>query len=335
MLKIFPCLLMCLLLFACVSDSSEQAAEEDAKIAEQNKLTAEGSKNATDLPKTVENAEAVEALIISRTFDAENSTVTEGIQTQVYGLGWNFGGEDDFVEVTEILLKEPLPFDFSITMTDPLEPCGDQMAATFSYVANNDNVLLTSSDSELFRFYDCKKCIQGLRLQFAEDTYTDKEITNKLLPSLAFRLEGAEGFQVPETIQLSPIHFTGDGFITDVSSLTDFIQYGLFTNYNKETKEAQQLMEFDFDVEWKRVEQGKVVFRDIEVSPEGERTVLTEMDWTWEIKGPAKIALFDQNGDRYDVLFTSKIFKEDDNQIPHIQFKWKGKTFTSMAMWPC
>lgn len=333
MLKIFPCLLICFFLFACVSDSSEQAAEEDAKIAEQNKLTIDGAKNTTDQPRTVENAETVEALVISRTFDAENFVVSEGVQTQVYGLEWDFGAEDEFIKITEILLKESLPFDFSIVMTDPLEPCGDQMSVTFTYTATNDNVLLTSSDS--FPFYDCKKCIQGLKLQFAEDTYTDKEITNKLLPSLAFRLEAAESLQIPEIVRLSPIHFTGDGFITDVSSLTDFIQYGLFTTYNEETKEAQHLMEFDFETEWQRAEQGKVVFRDIEVSPEGERTVLTEMDWTWEIKGPAKIALFDQNGDRYDVLFTSKIFKEDDNQIPHIQFEWKGKTFTSMAMWPC
>ncbi len=331
MLRIFPCLLMTLLLFACVSDSSETAATEDAKIAEQNKLTTEGSKNTTDQPKTVENAEAIEGLIISRTFDAENFTVTEGVQTHVYGLEWRLVGADEFIKITEILLQEPLPFDFSIEMTDPLEPCGDQTATTFSYTANNENVVLTSS--EAFPFYDCTKCIQGLKLQFEEGTYTDREIIDKLFPSLTFRLEATDSLQVPEMVRLEPIHFTGDGFWAD-ATLVQFIQYGLFTNYEEETKEGQHLMEFDFEPEWWRVEQGKVVFRDIEVSPDGERTVLSEMNWTWEIKGE-NIALFDQNGDRYDVLFTSKIFEEDDTQTPHIQFKWKGKTFTSMAMSPC
>ena len=136
MYKLFSCLLVTLLLVACVSDNNEKAAEEDAKIAEQHKLTTNGSKkDSINSSNFNEAIRPVEALIISRIFDSENFTVTEGIQTQVYGLKWNLAEEDAFIQMPNIMLQEPMPFDFSIEMTDPLEPCGDQMLAVFSYSA--------------------------------------------------------------------------------------------------------------------------------------------------------------------------------------------------------
>ena len=200
---------------------------------------------------------------------------------------------------------------------------------------SSQNTTLNSETEIPFSFYNCAHCLQGLKLQFKENTFTDRDIQDKLLPSLLFALEAADSLNVPEVAHLKPLHITGDGFIQDISSLTDFFLYGSFTYYGEETNEGQDIMEFEFEPDWWKVDQGKVLFRDVEVNSDGERKVLTEMNWTWEIKGPAKIALFDQNGDRYDVTFTSKIFDEDDTQSPHIQFEWKGKTFTSMAMNPC
>ena len=334
MLKLLPSFLIAiLLLVACVSDGSE--SDSNTTLDEKNQLTANGSKTNDEQPPLGDSTPKVAAMLISRTFDNENFTVEEGIQTSIYGLKWNLTSNEVALSISEILLKEPLPFGFSIELTDPLEPCGDQSSATFSYNADGKNTLLYAQEEEPFHFYDCRTCIQGVKLQYKEGTYSDREVLDKLFPNLAFKIDAADSLGVADMVQLQPIYPYGDGFIEGVSTLTQFIQYGLFTNYGEEKESGQDLMEFEFEVDWKRAEQGKVVFRDVKVNTEGEREILTEMNWTWEIKGPGKIALFDQNGDRYDVMFTSKTFKEDDNQAPHIQFEWKGKTFTSMALWPC
>ncbi|MFK7906338.1 MAG: hypothetical protein AB8B69_14500, partial [Chitinophagales bacterium] len=287
-----------------------------------------------DLPKTVENAQPIPALLVNMTFDNENATVTEGIQTSVYGLDWQLPALDTDLIISEIVLQEPLPFDFSMEFRQPLEPCGDEFSVVFNYVADGQSTVFTSP--EPFRFYNCPKCLEAVILKYKEGTYSDAEITNKIFPGLGFKMEAEEEeVTIPELVRLGPIHVYGDGFMKEISSLTNFIQYALFTNYDEEKESGQHLMEFEFEPDWSRVEQGKVVFRDIEVNEEGERQILSEMNWTWEIKGAGKIALFDENGDRYDVLFTSKTFVEDDSQIPHIQFEWKGKTFTSEALSSC
>ncbi|MEZ4885889.1 MAG: hypothetical protein R3E32_14240 [Chitinophagales bacterium] len=332
MFRFFSCFLIAFSLVACMSDSNDTTATSDAETAKQLAIT--NTETTTDQPITPESAQPVAAMLINMTFDAENFTVKEGLQTSIYGLEWQLAvAEDTNLSISEIVLKEALPFDFSMELTDPLEPCGDQVAVKFSYTANGNATELTSS--EPFIFYDCATCIQGLKLQYKEGTYSDQEIINELFPSLVFKLGTTEDkVVIPDMVRLEPIHFYGDAFIEGVTSLTHFMQYGLFTSYDKETESGQFLMEFEFDVDWQRVEQGKVEFREVQANIDGEREVLTKMNWTWEIKG-SKVALFDQNGDRYDVIFTSKIFKEDDTQTPRIQFKWKGKTFTSEPLSPC
>lgn len=329
--QFFSCFVFAWLLVSCVGESSENSSETN-----KNALTPPSKvKTAIDLPKTVENASSTPALLISRTFDEENFTLEEGVLTAVYALEWKLVGEEVDLGISAIVLKEAMPFDFTMTWIDPLEACEDfdVSTATFSYVADGQNTVLSLPD-EPFRFFDCAKCLQKVKLEYKEGTYSDSEVANKLFPNLNFKIESADSVKVPEMVHLSPMHVTGDSFIEGVSSLTQFMQNGLFTHYGAE-KGGQNLMEFDFEIDWKRAEQGKVVFRNVEVNSEGERKALTEMDWTWEIKGLGKIALFDQNGDRYDVLFTSTSFAEDIQQQSYIQFEWKGKKFVSQGLLPC
>ncbi len=330
--QFFSCFLFAWLLVSCVGESSENSSETN-----KNALTPPSKiKTAIDLPKTVENATSTPALLISRTFDEENFTLEEGVLTVVYALEWKLLGEEVDLGISAIVLKKAMPFDFTMTWTDPLDPCEDfdTSTAIFRYVADGQNTALSLPD-EPFRFFDCAKCLQRIKLQYKEGTYSDAEVANKLFPNLNFKIESADSVEVPDLVHLAPIHVTGDSFIEGVSRLTQFMQSGLFTHYGEEKESGQGVMEFDFEVDWKRAEQGKVIFRDIQVDAEGERKILTEMNWAWEIKGPGKIALFDQNGDRYDVLFTSTSFSEDIHEQSHIQFEWKGKKFVSQGLSPC
>ncbi|MFK7905620.1 MAG: hypothetical protein AB8B69_10870, partial [Chitinophagales bacterium] len=167
MLKILPSFLVALFfLVACVSDS------EDTSTEEKNQLTIKSSsKVAIDLPKTVENAQPIPALLVNMTFDNENATVTEGIQTSVYGLDWQLPALDTDLIINEIVLQEPLPFDFSMEFRQPLEPCGDEFSVVFNYVADGQSTVFTSP--EPFRFYNCPKCLEAVILKYKEGTYSD------------------------------------------------------------------------------------------------------------------------------------------------------------------
>ena len=327
--RFFFCFLFAWFLVSCSGESTETPSETN-----KNSLTTPPSKTNTDLPKTVEIASPTPALLVSRTFDEENYTVSNDSLTTIYALEWELIGGDVELGISEIALKEALPFDFTIEWMDPLVPCEYENSAKFSYSATGQNTILDAPD-EPFRFYDCSKCLQRIKLQYKEGTYSDDDVAQKLFPNLHFKIESADSVATPEMVRLAPIYVTGDGFIDGVSQLTQFIQSGLFTNYGAETSGGQNLMEFDFEVDWKRTEQGKVTFRDVQVDEEGERQVQTEMNWTWEIKSPSKVALFDQNGDRYDVVFTSTTFVDDVHQNPHIQFEWKGRKFVSQGLLPC